>query len=324
MAADMRADTQPVVSNAIATQGLTKAYDARHGVFDLNLDVRQGEIFGFLGPNGAGKTTTIRMLLDLIRPTAGRATVLGWDSRRDAVAIHRAIGYLPGEFSLDPRLTGYQALIYLGNLRGGVAPSTIAGLAERFELDLHRPFNQYSRGNKQKVGLIQAFMHRPELLILDEPTGGLDPLNQETVFALIREAHADGRTIFFSSHILSEVQTLCERVGFIREGKLIRVATVHELLDLRVLRVEAECAETLPPDVLAGIPEVGDASVTDRVVSCTVHGDMDAVVKRLARYHVVRLVSEEPSLNDVFLHLYEHDGVATAGLVPDGIAREVR
>ncbi|MHB8648385.1 MAG: ABC transporter ATP-binding protein [Thermomicrobiales bacterium] len=320
---DSLAGAETAVPDAIATEGLTKAYDASHGVFDLHLTVRQGEIFGFLGPNGAGKTTTIRMLLDLIRPTTGRATVLGWDARRDAVAIHRATGYLPGEFSLDPRLTGYQSLVYLANLRGGVAHSTIAELAERLGLDLHRPFNQYSRGNKQKVGLIQAFMHRPRLLILDEPTAGLDPLNQETVFALIREARAEGRTVFFSSHILSEVQTLCERVGFIREGRLIRVATVHELLGLRVLRVEAECAEPLPPDVLADIPEATGVVVADRTVRCTVRGDMDAVVKRLARYHVLRLVSEEPNLNEIFLHLYEGDGVAAVA-VSEGVTGEGR
>jgi ABC-type multidrug transport system ATPase subunit len=289
----------------IRTEALTKSYGERRGVFDLDLTVFEGEIFGFLGPNGAGKTTTIRLLLDLIRPDAGSAEVLGLDSRRDAVAIHRQIGYLPGELALDPHLTGRQILTYLGNLRGGVAQAQVERLATRLELNLDQRFGQYSRGNKQKVGLVQAFMHGPRLLILDEPTSGLDPLNQETVLELIREARAGGSTVFFSSHVLSEVEVLCERVGFIREGQLAQVAAVHELPGMHVLTVEAECVEPPPPEVLAALPGVGDVRVEGGHVRCTVRGEMDRFLETLARYRVRRLVSREPSLNEIFLHLYE-------------------
>jgi ABC-2 type transport system ATP-binding protein len=294
-------------SAAIRTDKLTKRYGERRGVFDLDLTVLEGEIFGFLGPNGAGKTTTIRLLLDLIRPDAGRAEVLGLDSRRDAVAIHRQIGYLPGELALDPHLTGRQILLYLGNLRGGVDQDIVEQLAARLELNLDQPFGQYSRGNKQKVGLVQAFMHHPRLLILDEPTSGLDPLNQETVLDLVREARAAGSTVFFSSHVLSEVEALCERVGFIREGRLVQVAAVHELPGMHVLSVEAECVEPPPRELLAAIPGVSDVQVEGSTVRCIVRGDMEPLLLTLAPYHVRRLVSREPSLNDIFLHLYESD-----------------
>ena len=300
----MRSD-QPAL---IHTERLTKRYGEHRGVVDLDLDVDEGEIFGFLGPNGAGKTTTIRVLLDLIRPTSGRALVFGLDAHRDAVAIHRNVGYLPGELALDPHLSGRQVLVYLGNLRGGVNWAFVERLAARLELDLDRPFGQYSRGNKQKVGLVQAFMHRPKLLILDEPTSGLDPLNQETVLEMVREARDEGATVFFSSHILSEVETLCERVGFIREGRLVQLAAVHELPGMHVLTVEAECALPPPPDAFAAIAGISDVHVDDRTVACVVRGDMGPLLQALAPYHVRRLISREPSLNEVFLHLYEDDG----------------
>jgi ABC-2 type transport system ATP-binding protein len=244
---------------AVRTEGLTKSYGERRGVFDLDLEVHQGEVFGFLGPNGAGKTTTIRLLLDLIRPDRGRAWVLGLDSRRDAVAVHRLVGYLPGELALDRHLTGRQLLTYFAHLRGGVDWAYVAMLSQRLDLDLDRRFGEYSRGNKQKVGLVQAFMHRPRLLILDEPTSGLDPLNQEAVFELVRDVRADGRTVFFSSHILGEVEALCERVGFIREGRLFRVGPVHELAGIRAYAVEAECAVPPSAELLAAVPGVSAA-----------------------------------------------------------------
>jgi len=303
----MTATTHTTTPAVIRTEGLTKRYGERRGVFDLDLTVEQGEIFGFLGPNGAGKTTTIRLLLDLIRPDAGRAEVLGLDSQRDAVAIYRQVGYLPGELALDPHMTGRQVLVYLGNLRGGVEWAHVEHLAKQLDLSLNRRFGQYSRGNKQKVGLVQAFMHRPKLLILDEPTSGLDPLNQETVLDLVRAARDGGATVFFSSHVLSEVETLCERVGFIRDGSLVEVAAVQELPGMRLLTVEAELGAPPPSDALAGVPGIGDATVEGTTVRCVVRGDMDPLVQALARYHVRRLVSREPSLNDIFLHLYEND-----------------
>jgi ABC-2 type transport system ATP-binding protein len=289
----------------IRTEALTKSYGERRGVFDLDLEVQQGEIFGFLGPNGAGKTTTIRLLLDLIRPDAGRAEVLGLDSHRDAVAIHRQVGYLPGELTLDPHLTARQILVYLGNLRGGVDWTFVEHLAARLELELDRPFGHYSRGNKQKVGLVQAFMHRPALLILDEPTSGLDPLNQATVLLMVREARDAGATVFFSSHVLSEVEDLCERVGFIRDGQLVQVAAVHELPGMHVLTVEAQCITPPPVDAFAGLPGVSNVRVEGSEVRCVVRGDMDPLIQTLSRFGVRRFISREPSLNEIFLHLYE-------------------
>jgi ABC-2 type transport system ATP-binding protein len=298
----------PVETAAIRTERLTKRYGANRGVFDLDLEVRTGEIFGFLGPNGAGKTTTIRLLMDLVRPDSGRAEVFGLDCRRDAVAVHRITGYLPGELSLDSRLTGRQTLHYLANLRGGVDPAAIDRLAARLDLDLDQRFGHYSRGNKQKVGLVQAFMHRPRLLILDEPTSGLDPLNQETVLEMVREAREAGGTVFFSSHILGEVQELCERVGFIRDGVLVEVAAVHDLPSMQVLAIEAECERPVPASALDGIAGVAAVAIDGASLRCTVRGDMDPLLRALLPYHVRRLVSREPSLNDIFLHMYGDAG----------------
>lgn len=290
---------------AIQTDGLTKSYGEKRGVFDLDLEVRKGEIFGYLGPNGAGKTVTIRLLLDLIRPQTGRAEVLGLDSRREAVAVHRQTGYLPGELALDPRLTGRQLLTYFANLRDGVDWTFVESLSKRLELNLDQRFGHYSRGNKQKVGLIQAFMHRPPLLILDEPTSGLDPLHQEAVQELVREARDEGSTIFFSSHILSEVEALCERVGFIREGRLVQVAPVHELPGMQAYKVEADLATKPPSDAFSSIAGVTDVQVNGENFKCLVRGDMDPLIQALAKYHPRRIVSEEPSLSEVFLQMYE-------------------
>src|SRR5512146_719029 len=220
------------MSAIIQTEKLTKSYGPARGIIDVDLQVNEGEVFGFLGPNGAGKTTTIRTLLDLIRPTSGRAYVFGIESSADPIAIHRRIGYVPGEFALYDRLTGGQHIDYFANLRGGVDPAYQASLVERFELDPARRFKEYSKGNKQKVGLVAALQHRPELLILDEPTAGLDPLVQQTFFQLVREAVADGATVVLSSHILDEVERTCHRVAIIRDGRLVTVDRVAALRDL--------------------------------------------------------------------------------------------
>jgi ABC-2 type transport system ATP-binding protein len=293
------------MADAVLTEKLTKPYGERRGVFDLDLRVEAGEIFGFLGPNGAGKTTTIRLLLDLIRPTAGRALVFGRDCRRDASEVHRLTGYLPGEFALDSKLTGRQLLTYLANLRGGVDWAHVDTIAKRLELDLDRPFGQYSRGNKQKVGLAQAFMHRPPLLILDEPTGGLDPLNQETVLELVREARTNGATVFFSSHILSDVEAVCDRAAFIRDGRLVRVGAVQELVHSKGHRVEAECA--IPPraEALAQVAGVSHVVVEGNRLSLLVEGDMREVLAAVARFEPIELLSREPSLTEIFVSLYE-------------------
>jgi ABC-2 type transport system ATP-binding protein len=293
--------------DAILTEKLTKPYGERRGVFDLDLQVSEGEIFGFLGPNGAGKSTTIRLLLDLIRPTAGHALVFGHDCRREASEVHRLTGYLPGEFSMDAKLTGRQLLTYLGNLRGGLDWTFVDRVVARLELDLDRPFGEYSRGNKQKVGLAQAFMHRPPLLILDEPTTGLDPLNQEAVLSLVRDARAAGATVFFSSHILSEVEDVCDRVGFIREGRLVRVGPVHEVLRAKGHSVEAECA--VPPDAaaFAALTGLSNLRIDGPQVSFHVQGDMREAIALLARFQAIEVVSREPSLTEIFVGLYEGD-----------------
>ena len=224
--------------SVIETQKLTKFYGPHRGIVEVDLAVEQGEIYGFLGPNGAGKTTTIRLLLDLIRPTSGRAFVFGVETTVDPVAIHRRVGYLPGEFALFDRLTGGETIEYFGNLRGGVDPLYQADLVARFDLDPSRRFKEYSKGNKQKVGLVIALQHRPDLLVLDEPTSGLDPLIQQTFFELLRETVAEGRTAFLSSHILGEVEKTCDRVAIIRDGRVVAVDRVEALRGLAHHEVE--------------------------------------------------------------------------------------
>jgi len=247
--------------SVIRTEKLTKSYGSHRGIVEVDLEVQKGEVFGFLGPNGAGKTTTIRVLLDLIRPTSGKAYVFDIESSVDPVAIHRRIGYLPGEFALYDRLTGGQTLEYFGNLRGGVDRAYRARLIELFDLDPSRRFREYSKGNKQKVGLIAALQHRPELLILDEPTSGLDPLVQQTFFELLREAGAEGRTAFLSSHILSEVEKSCDRVAIIREGRLVKLDTVEGLRDLAHHQVELRFAGPVPEAEFAAAASPDETAV---------------------------------------------------------------
>src|SRR5579875_3011267 len=211
------------MSAIIETAKLTKRYGRSRGIIDLTFEIEEGEIFGFLGPNGAGKTTTIRTLMGFLRPSAGRATIAGLDCWSQAAAVKRLVGYLPSEFAFDPSLTGAQILTYLGHLRGGIDRTYVQQLCERLDFDPGKRFREYSRGNRQKLGLIQAFMHRPRLLILDEPTSGLDPLNQQEFYQMVSEARTSGHTVFLSSHVLSEVEQTCTRVGIIREGRLVRV-----------------------------------------------------------------------------------------------------
>ncbi len=303
---------------AIRTEKLNKSYGANRGVIDLDLSVNEGEVFGFLGPNGAGKTTTIRLLLNLIKPTGGKATVLGLDSQQDSVEIHRQIGYLPGEFSLYPNLTGSQTLEYFAHLRGIAGAENwkfVQKLAERLELDLTRKMRQYSRGNKQKVCIIQALMHQPRLLILDEPTSGLDPLNQQEFYRLMKEAQAKGATIFLSSHIMSEVEKICDRVGIIREGRLVKVGNISDLTDLKSHQLELTFAGTVPLDEfekLPGVDHIEKSTINSHeVLRCTVRAEMlDAVVKAAARYSLVNFVSREPSLEETFLNYYRAESPA--------------
>jgi ABC-type multidrug transport system ATPase subunit len=291
----------------IKTERLTKAYGVHRGITELDLEVAEGEIFGFLGPNGAGKTTTMRVLLDLIRPTAGRAEVFGIETTVDPVAIHKRVGYLPGEFDLYDRLTGADTITYFGNLRGGVDRTYVAELVERLDLDPSRRFKEYSKGNKQKVGLIVALQHRPDLLILDEPTSGLDPLVQQTFFAIVREAREAGRTIFLSSHIIDEVDRTCDRVAIIREGRLVQVDSIEAIRRLAFHHVELTFGSPVAAAIFEAIPSVQDVVVTGDMVTMRVNGPIGAVIAAAAPHGLVDVVSREPNLEDVFLAQYgEH------------------
>ena len=298
------------MTSVIRTEKLTKSYGSHRGIVDVDLDVQKGEVFGFLGPNGAGKTTTIRILLDLIRPTSGRAYVFDIESSADPAGIHRRLGYLPGEFTLYDRLTGRQTLEYFGNLRGGVDPVYQASLIERFDHDPSRRFREYSKGNKQKVGLVAALQHRPELLILDEPTAGLDPLVQQTFFAILREAVAEERTVFLSSHILSEAERSCDRVAIIREGRIVRVDRVDALRDLAHHQVELRFAGDPPTAEFATIAGVSDVQVEDHLLRLRVLGAITPVVQAAARLGVTDFLSREPSLEETFLAQYGREADA--------------
>lgn len=288
----------------IHTSHLTKRYGKSRGIDDVGLDVRSGEVFGYLGPNGAGKTTTIRVLMDFIRPTRGDAVIFGLDCRRDSVDIHRRVGYLPGELSVYDNLTGDELLTYVGNLHGGADWAFVSRLARRLECDLTRRIRTLSHGNRQKIGLIQAFMHRPELIILDEPTVGLDPLMQQEFYHLVTEAKAEGRTVFISSHNLPEVERMCDRVGIIRAGTLVATESIESLKSRAARHLEIRFAAPIPQNAFSAVPGICDLTVSDTILTCTVMGSLDALVKMAARYEVVTLVSHEPSLEDVFLAYY--------------------
>ena len=288
----------------IRTEKLTKAYGSHRGIIDIDLEVTEGEAFGFLGPNGAGKTTTIRTLLDHIRPTSGRATIFGIETTVDPVGIHRRIGYLPGEFALYDKLTGGQTIEYFANLRGGVDATYQKQLLQRLDLDPSRKFKEYSKGNKQKVGLIVALQHRPDLLILDEPTSGLDPLIQQTFFALVEEARRDGRTIFLSSHIIDEVDRTCDRVAIIRDGRLVKVDRTEALRDLAHHEVELRFAGDPPMGAFAVLPGVSDVTADGNVLKMRVSGSITPVVREAAKYELLDFVSREPSLEETFLAQY--------------------
>jgi ABC-2 type transport system ATP-binding protein len=288
----------------IRTEELTKSYGRRRGVIGVNLEIQRGEIFGYLGPNGAGKTTTIRTLLDLIRPTRGRASIFGLDTHRGSRAIRQRVGYLPGELVLYENMTGAEVLRYLGHLRGGVVWKRVQELATQLDSDLARPVRTLSHGNRQKIGLIAAFMRQPDLLMLDEPTLGLDPLVQQAFYRLLAEAKADGRTVFLSSHILPEVERVCDRVGIIREGKIIAVEDVAALKARALRRLEIHFAQPVPSGAFASVTGVRDLTVEDSILRCTVMGSLDALVKAAAQFEVVNVLSHEPSLEEIFLAYY--------------------
>ena len=296
-------------SIVMMAQGLTKSYGSVQALRGVNLEVRRGEIFGFLGPNGAGKTTTIRCLLDLIRPNGGTLRVLDLDPQADPVAVRARTGYLPGELRLDDNMKVESALRYFNDLRGGKADwNFVRHIAERIELDLKPAIKNLSKGNKQKVGLVQALMHRPELLLLDEPTSGLDPLMQQEVLRLIAEARADGATVFFSSHILSEVQEIAERVAIIRQGQIVEVAETASLINRALRRVSVRFEQPVDSQALAALPGVKLLKQSDGTsVLMQVEGKMDGLIKALAAFPVSDFETEHPSLEEIFLAYYESD-----------------
>ncbi len=302
---------------AIQTSKLSKNYGLGRGLFDLDLHIEAQEVFGFLGPNGAGKSTTIRCLMGLIRPTAGSAHIFGLDCIRDYVAVKRRVGYVPGEMPQFGSLRGSEVVAYLGALRGGADLNTVRRLAERFNLDLSRRYREYSSGNKQKLAIVLAFMHRPQLLILDEPTHGLDPLNQQEFFGLLSEAREDGATVFLSSHILSEVERMCDRVGIIRSGRLVTIADLDELHAIRFHHVELEFAPgtDVPVKAIRSAAGVEDVVASDQFVKCIVKGSFEPLLHALRGTTVTNLVSHEPNLEEIFLEYYR-ETAPTKALTP--------
>ena len=287
---------------AVRTVGLTKRFGDLAAVDALDLEVERGEVFGFLGPNGAGKTTTIRMLLDVLRPTSGSATVLG-GSPGDP-AIRARVGFLPADLHLDPRHTVAEAIDFLGSLRGGFASAEVDALLDRFDLAPARRIGDLSTGNRRKVGVVQAFAHRPELLILDEPTSGLDPLLQHELLTLVEERVGDGATVFLSSHVLPEVERVADRIGILRRGQLVQVGGIEDVRTVTRHRIDLHISGAIDPSTFAGVEGVVESEVHGQVVTLVVEGSIDPVVKRAASLTVDRIVSHESDLEDAFLDLY--------------------
>ena len=292
---------------AIKLEGLVKNYGKVQALRGVDLEVRRGEIFGFLGPNGAGKTTTIRCMLDHIRPQAGTIRVLGLDPQAEPVAVQSQVGYLPGELSLYANMRVKGALRYFVDLRGNhVEWEFVRQLAARMELDLDLRIKNLSKGNKQKVGVVQALMSRPALLLMDEPTSGLDPLIQQEVYRLLREAQAGGATIFFSSHIISEVEAIAERVAIIRDGVIVEEADPNQIRNMAMRRVQVRFSERIDPEPLATVPGITMIDHSDgQQVTLQVEGEMDGLIKALAAFPVSDFVTEYPSLEEIFLAYYE-------------------
>ena len=289
---------------AVATGGLTKDYGNGRGIFDLDLSVAEGEVFGFLGPNGAGKTTTIRLLMGLIHATRGSARIFSLDCDRDAVAVKRKVGYCPGELPQFGGWRGSEIVAYVAGLRGDVKDAAITALATRLDLDLGRKYREYSHGNKQKLALVLAFMHQPALVILDEPTTGLDPLVQQEFYGIVRDARTSGATIFISSHVLSEVEHVCDRVGIVREGHLATVSALEDLVGMRAFHVEIDFADDVPVDRLKRVEGLDQLVVTDHRATGLLRGTFEPLMAAVAGTRVVGFTSREPSLEEIFLTYY--------------------
>ena len=297
---------------AIKTENLTKHYGDFPALVDLDLTVEHGEVFGFLGPNGAGKTTMIRTLLDEIRPTSGSASILGMDTHEQSVEIRRHIGYLPGDLSMYPRLTGRDTLRYFANLRGGVDWGLVDELAERLDADLNKKVGDLSTGNRQKVGLIQAFMNRPRVVIMDEPSTGLDPLVQREFQTLLREVAGEGNTVFLSSHTLSEVQRVSDRVAIIRHGKLVAVETVHALRSKGMRKVEFELDTAPDPTLFGSVDGVRDVEIRGHSVTLSYDGKIENLLNAVTdRYEVIDIATAEADLEEIFLTYYRDEKVTS-------------
>jgi ABC-2 type transport system ATP-binding protein len=295
------------MSAIIQTHQLTKSYGRSRGIIDVTFDIQEGEVFGFLGPNGAGKTTTMRTLMGLLHANRGSATIGGLDCWTQSSEVKKQVGYLPGEFTFDPGLRGAQIIEYLGHLRGGVDQTYVRSLVERLGLDPSKRFREYSHGNKQKLGLVQAFMHHPRVLILDEPTSGLDPLNQQEFYQMVAEVHTEGRSVFLSSHILPEVEQTCDRVAIIREGRLVKIDHVSALKDIRQHDVEISFSGLASPEWfkdVAGVTKVAQGA-DEHTLHLNVQGDLTEIIRIAGQHGATNIATHEPTLEEVFLRFYQ-------------------
>ncbi len=291
-------------ASAIHTEKLTKDYGAGRGIFDLDLDIAEGEVFGFLGPNGAGKTTTIKLLMGLSHATRGAASIFGLDADHDAVAVKKRVGYIPGELPQFGGWRGSEIVAYIAGLRNDLNDAQVEAIAKRIDLDLGRKYREYSHGNKQKLALLLAFAPRAGLLILDEPTSGLDPLHQQEFYGLVRDARSRGATVFMSSHVLSEVEHVCDRVGIVRDGHLATVGTLDQLTGIRAHHVRIEFADPPPADRLRSLKGFEGLAIEGRQVTGLFRGSFDDLLGVIAGSRVALFESREPTLEEVFLSYY--------------------
>lgn len=294
----------PAMGKMIKTEGLTKAFGKKTAVENLNLEVKEGEVFGYLGPNGAGKSTTIKLLLNFINPTSGSARVLDQDPHTDIVDIMENTGYLPGEIHMYENLTGHEHLKYQASLRNNVDWNYVKKLAERFNADLSKKIKALSHGNKQKIAIIGAFMHKPKLLILDEPTTGLDPLVQREFYDLVSEVNQAGSTLFISSHILPEIERMCHRVGILREGKLIVTEDISTLKEKALRLLEVHFASPVNKSKFENIEGIQNITLEKDILHCSVAGSLDPLIKAISKYEVTNLITHEADLEQIFLNYY--------------------